>query len=143
MMFRMMLNAADRVVDKLKLKLSEKDRQIHDLQEEIKHLKQVIMVGDDKRQLMAFFLADYAAKNTLNDNAHSDNFRAGVSAGIDFYFLSLRTSNLYTLRDKLIKRKNEVFDDIRSLPEIYEARDMYQLLEGELSFYIWLIGGEL
>lgn len=142
-MFRMMLNAADRVVDKLKLKLSEKDRQIHDLQEEIKHLKQVIMVGDDKRQLMAFFLADYAAKNTLNDNAHSDNFRAGVSAGIDFYFLSLRTSNLYTLRDKLIKRKNEVFDDIRSLPEIYEARDMYQLLEGELSFYIWLIGGEL
>ena len=43
MMFRMMLNAADRVVDKLKLKLSEKDRQIHDLQEEIKHLKQVIV----------------------------------------------------------------------------------------------------
>lgn len=42
-MFRMMLNAADRVVDKLKLRLSEKDRQIHDLQEEIKHLKQVIV----------------------------------------------------------------------------------------------------
>ena len=42
-MFKMMLNAADRVVDKLKLKLSEKDRQIHDLQEEIKHLKQVIV----------------------------------------------------------------------------------------------------
>ena len=101
------------------------------------------MVGDDKRQLMAFFLADYAAKNTLNDNAHSDNFRAGVSAGIDFYFLSLRTSNLYTLRDKLIKRKDEVFDDIRSIPEIYEARDMYQLLDGELSFYRWLIGGEM
>lgn len=42
-MFRMMLNAADRVVDKLKLRLSEKDRQIHDLQEEIKQLKQVIV----------------------------------------------------------------------------------------------------
>lgn len=42
-MFKMMLNAADRVVDKLKLSLSEKDRQIHDLQEEVKHLKQVIV----------------------------------------------------------------------------------------------------
>ena len=42
-MFKMMLNAADRMVDKLKLRLSEKDRQIHDLQEEIKHLKQVIV----------------------------------------------------------------------------------------------------
>ena len=42
-MFRMMLNAADRMVDKLKLRLSEKDRQIHDLQEEVKHLKQVIV----------------------------------------------------------------------------------------------------
>lgn len=42
-MFKMMLNAADRMVDKLRLKLSEKDRQIHDLQEEIKHLKQVIV----------------------------------------------------------------------------------------------------
>lgn len=42
-MFKMMLNAADRMVDKLKLGLSEKDRQIHDLQEEIKHLKQVIV----------------------------------------------------------------------------------------------------
>ena len=42
-MFKMMLNAADRVVDKLKLRLSEKDRQIHDLQEEVKHLKQVIV----------------------------------------------------------------------------------------------------
>lgn len=42
-MFKMMLNAADRMVDKLKLRLSEKDRQMHDLQEEIKHLKQVIV----------------------------------------------------------------------------------------------------
>lgn len=42
-MFKMMLNAADRMVDKLKLRLSEKDRQIHDLQEEVKHLKQVIV----------------------------------------------------------------------------------------------------
>ena len=42
-MFKMMLNAADRVVDKLKLRLSEKDREIHDLQEEVKHLKQVIV----------------------------------------------------------------------------------------------------
>lgn len=42
-MFKMMLNAADRMVDKLKLSLSEKDRQIHDLQEEVKHLKQVIV----------------------------------------------------------------------------------------------------
>ena len=42
-MFKMMLNAADRMVDKLKLRLSEKDRQIHDLQDEVKHLKQVIV----------------------------------------------------------------------------------------------------
>lgn len=42
-MFKMMLNAADRMWDKLKLRLSEKDRQIHDLQEDIKHLKQVIV----------------------------------------------------------------------------------------------------
>ena len=42
-MFKMMLNAADRMVDKLKLMLSEKNRQIHDLQEEIKQLKQVIV----------------------------------------------------------------------------------------------------
>lgn len=42
-MFKMMLNAADRMVDKLKLRLSEKDREIHDLQEEIEHLKQVIV----------------------------------------------------------------------------------------------------
>lgn len=42
-MFKMMLNAADRMVDKLKMRLSEKDRQIHDLQEEVKHLKQVIV----------------------------------------------------------------------------------------------------
>lgn len=42
-MFKMMLNAADRMVDKLKLRLSDKDRQINDLQEEIKHLKQVIV----------------------------------------------------------------------------------------------------
>lgn len=44
-MFKMMLNAADRMVDKLKLRLSEKDRQIHDLQEEIKHLKQTIALA--------------------------------------------------------------------------------------------------
>ena len=30
-MFKMMLNAADRMVDKLRLKLSEKDSQMHDL----------------------------------------------------------------------------------------------------------------
>ena len=30
-MFKMMLNAADRVVDKLELRLSDKDRQIYDL----------------------------------------------------------------------------------------------------------------
>lgn len=42
-MFKMMLNAADRMVDKLRLMLSEKDRQIDALQEEVKHLKQVIV----------------------------------------------------------------------------------------------------
>lgn len=98
------------------------------------------IVGD-KRQLMAFFLGEYAINNPLSNGASNENFRAGVSAGIDFYFMALRTSNLYKLRDKIVGRRNEVFDNIGSLPESYEAKDMYLLLEGELSFYTWLLGG--
>lgn len=98
-------------------------------------------IVDDKRQLMAFFLGEYAIKNAMSNSASNENFRAGVSAGIDFYFMALRTSNLYKLRDKIVGRRNDVFDDIGSLPESYEAKDMYLLLEGELSFYTWLLGG--
>lgn len=94
----------------------------------------------DKKQLMAFFLGEYAIKNPLSNGANDENFRIGVSAGIDFYFMALRTSNLYKLRDKIVSRRNEVFDDIGSLPESYEAKDMYRLLDGEFSFYSWLLG---
>lgn len=70
-MFRMMLNAADRMVDKLKLRLSEKDRQIHDLQEEIKHLKQVIVDARMTESRLVATVEEKEARISLYQKKHS------------------------------------------------------------------------
>lgn len=124
-MFKMMLNAADRMVDKLKLKLSEKDRQIHDLQEEIKHLKQVIV---DARMTESRLVATMEEGNQKWNSVCSRWRERAEDAEFKVKTLesSTKRQHLESTLEKLLNVSNKLSDAESKLRDVTHERDEMQ-----------------
>lgn len=124
-MFKMMLNAADRVVDKLKLKLSEKDRQIHDLQEEIKHLKQVIVEARmTESRLVATMEEGNQKWNSIcsrwRERAEDAEFKVKTLES------STKRQHLESTLEKLLNVSSKLSDAESKLRDVTQERDEMQ-----------------
>lgn len=124
-MFKMMLNAADRMVDKLKLKLSEKDRQIHDLQEEIKHLKQVIV---DARMTESRLVATMEEGNQKWNSVCSRWRERAEDAEFKVKTLesSTKRQHLESTLEKLLNVSSKLSDAESKLSDVTHERDEMQ-----------------
>ena len=124
-MFKMMLNAADRMVDKLKLRLSEKDRQIHDLQEEIKHLKQVIV---DARMTESRLVATMEEGNQKWNSVCSRWRERAEDAEFKVKTLesSTKRQHLESTLEKLLNVSSKLSDAESKLSDVTHERDEMQ-----------------
>jgi chromosome segregation ATPase len=124
-MFKMMLNAADRVVDKLKLSLSEKDRQIHHLQEEVKHLKQVIV---DARMTESRLVATMEEGNQKWNSICTRWRQRAEDAEFRVQQLeNCASKHLYdSVREKLLTVSSKLSDAESKLRDVTHERDEMQ-----------------
>ena len=124
-MFKMMLNAADRMVDKLKLRLSEKDRQIHDLQEEVKHLKQVIVDARMTESRLVATMEEGNQKwnsicNRWRERAEDAEFKVKTLES------STKRQHLESTLDKLLNVSSKLSDAESKLRDVTHERDEMQ-----------------
>ena len=124
-MFKMMLNAADRMVDKLKLRLSDKDRQIHDLQEEVKHLKQVIV---DARMTESRLVATMEEGNQKWNSICSRWRQRAEEAEFKVKTLesSTKRQHLESTLEKLLNVSSKLSDAESKLRDVTHERDEMQ-----------------
>lgn len=131
-MFKMMLNAADRMVDKLRLKLSEKDRQIHDLQEEIKQLKQVIVDARMTESRLVATMEEQEARISLYQKKHSKDIQELIDKLSDREFRVQQLENcaskhLYdSVCEKLLTVSSKLSDAESKLSDVTHERDEMQ-----------------
>lgn len=124
-MFKMMLNAADRMVDKLKLMLSEKNRQIHDLQEEIKQLKQVIV---DARMTESRLVATMEEGNQKWNSVCTRWRQRAEEAEFKVKTLesSTKRQHLESTLEKLLNVSSKLSDAESKLRDVTHERDEMQ-----------------
>lgn len=124
-MFKMMLNAADRMVDKLKLMLSEKNRQIHDLQEEIKQLKQVIV---DARMTESRLVATMEEGNQKWNSVCTRWRQRAEEAEFKVKTLesSTKRQHLESTLEKLLNVSSKLSDAESKLRDVTQERDKMQ-----------------